>query len=196
MARRFSDLEKRAIAILANGGNPATSQDEGLRNYWTWKINPSNTAHRLPATSKRTTGRKTEPVYLEPFAIDLPAGVIGKVTISRRSGTAATAAIRTACGLVAVGSASPLGLKGYTPARVYWRTGAAETSGDRISRITNLPYKSYYTGADEGFSVPFGRSGTESLAQRQQTIKNAIAPTGSPIQLLTFSPEKYRGAGN
>ncbi len=33
MGKRFGDLEKQAIAILANGGNPTTSQDEALRNY-------------------------------------------------------------------------------------------------------------------------------------------------------------------
>lgn len=197
MARRFSDLEKQAVAILANGGNPANSQDEALRNYWQWKINPSSAAHRLPSTSKRPQGRKTDAVFLEPFAIDLPTGIVAKVTISRRSGTAATQPIRAACGLISVtNQQAGIGLKGYTPARVYWRTGAAETSSDRISRITNQPYKSFYAGTDEGFSVPFGRNGTDSLAQRQQAIKNAIAPQGSPIQLITFSPEKYRGAGN
>lgn len=196
MAKRFGDLEKRALAILANGGNPANSQDTALRNYWNWKINPSSAAHNLPAGSERPNGRKKNPVYLEPFAIDLPAGIIAKVTISQRSDTVANAAIKSACGLALLGSATGLGLKGYTPARVYWRTGEATTSAPRTSRITNQPYKSFYTGTDEGYSVPFGRSGTQTLAQRQAAIKTAIAPAGSPINLITFSPEKYRGAGN
>lgn len=196
MARRFSDLEKRALAILANGGNPATSQDEALRNYWNWKINPSSAAHNLPAASERPNGRKKIPVYLEPFAIDLPTGVIAKVTISQRSNTATTQPVRDACGLVLLNANAGLGLKGFTPARVYWRTGESATSALRISRITNQPYKSFYTATDEGFSVPFGRSGTQSLAQRQAAIKTAIAPAGSPINLITFSPEKYRGPGN
>ena len=33
MAKRFGDLEKQAIAVLANGGNPALSQDKRLANY-------------------------------------------------------------------------------------------------------------------------------------------------------------------
>ncbi len=196
MGKRFGDLEKQAIAILANGGNPATSSDKALANYWQWKINPSSTAHKLPPTSERPNGRKKLPVFLEPFAIDLPAGIIAKVTISTRSNTAATPAIKSACGLTPEGSATGLGLKGYTPARVYWRTGEAATSTPRISRITTVPYKSFYAATDEGFSVPFGRSGTQSLAQRQSAIRTAIAPTGSAINLITFAPEKYRGAGN
>ncbi|PSB27469.1 hypothetical protein [Chlorogloea sp. CCALA 695] len=192
MAKRFGDLEKQAIAILANGGNPALSQDKRLANYWTWKTNPSNEAHNLPSTSERPKGRKTNPVYLKPFALTLPANILGKVTISQRSQTAATEAVLTACGLVnlAVGTDTALALKAFTPARVYYRTGEALESAPRISRITKETYKSLYTPGDEGFSVPFGRKSTDSLAARQAEIKAALP--GSP-QLVTFSPEKYRG---
>ena len=191
MGKRFGDLEKQAIAILANGGNPATSQDEALRNYWQWKINPSSAAHRLPAASKRITGRTTSPVYLKPFGVDLAATIFAKVTISARSNTAATAGIKGACAVTTTMGPTETGLalKGFVPARVYWRTGAATTSADRISRITNQPYKSLYTGTDEGFSVPFGQSGADSLAKRQKDIEAAI---NLPNALITFSPEKYR----
>lgn len=193
MAKRFGDLEKQAIAILANGGNPALSQDKRLANYWAWKTNPSSEAHNLPSGSERPKGRKTNPVYLKPFALTLPANILAKVTISQRSDTAVGSPVKTACGLEAlnVGTDTALALKGFTPARVYYRTGAATDSDNRISRITKEPYKSLYAAGDEGFSVPFGRKSTASLAERQAEIKKALP--GNP-QLVTFSPEKYRGA--
>lgn len=196
MAKRFGDLEKRALAILANGGNPATSQDEALRNYWAWKINPSAPSHNLPSTSERPQGRQTTPVYIKPFSVGLAANIFVKVTVSKRSDTAAGDAVKTACGLVTLGdSDTGLPLKGFVPARVYWRSGRAATSTDRTSRITNQPYKSYYTATDEGFSVPYGAKGTDSIAKRQTDIKvpvKALTDVG-PDALITFSPEKYRG---
>ncbi|MGL4618342.1 MAG: hypothetical protein ACRCZS_04695 [Chroococcidiopsis sp.] len=191
MGKRFGDLEKRALAILANGGNPATSQDEALRNYWTWKINPSANSHNLPAASERSNGRQTSPVYIKPFSVVLAANIFAKVTISQRSNTAANATIKAACELATLsGTDVGLPLKGFVPARVYWRTGRADSSTDRISRITNQPYKSYYAAGDEGFSVPFGEKGTDSIAKRRADITTAI---NIPNALITFSPEKYRG---
>lgn len=193
MGKRFGDLEKRALAILANGGNPATSQDEALRNYWAWKINPSANSHNLPTASERPNGRKTVAAYLEPFAVDLPTDLLAKVSISTRSNTAANAAqVKTASEVITAltGATVALALKGFTPARVYWRTGEATSSSPRTSRITNQPYKSYYAATDEGFSIPFGRKSTDPLSKRQKDIKAAL-PAGTRV---TFSPEKYRGA--
>lgn len=192
MGKRFGDLEKQAIAILANGGNPATSQDDALRNYWAWKINPSSSAHRLPPASKRTTGRKTREIFIKPFGVDLPAAIFARVTISERSNTVATPSIKGACAVTMTIGPTDTGMpiKGFVPARVYWRTGEAVTSGDRISRITNQPYKSFYAAGDEGYSVPFGQSGSDSLAKRQKDIETAL---NLPNALVTFSPEKYRG---
>lgn len=196
MSKRFGDLEKQALAILANGGNPALSQDEALAKYWAWKVNPSAASHNLPSTSERPNGRQTTPVYIKPFSVGLAATIFAKVTISKRSDTAAGAAIKTECGLATLGENDiGLALKGFVPARVYWRSGRAATSSDRISRITNQPYKSYYAAADEGFSVPYGAKGSDSIAKRQTDIKvpiKALANVGVDA-LITFSPEKYRG---
>ncbi len=194
MAKRFGDLEARALALLAAGVDPSTSQDEALRNFWAWKINPSAPSHNLPSASERPQGRKFVSGYLEPFAVELPANILAKVSISVRSNTAPNAAaVKTACEVVTAlsGTDVALGLKGYTPARVYWRQGAATTSSPRTSRITNQPYKSYYAAADEGFSIPFGKKDTDPLTKRQKDIKAALPAT---ISLVTFSPEKYRGA--
>ncbi len=192
MAKRFGDLEKQALAILASGGNPATSQDTALANYWQWRVNPSANSHNLPAASERPRGRETSKIYLKPFALDLPANILATVTISERSNVAAGATIKEACGLeeLVVGTTTGLAIKKFVPARVYWRTNRAEESSPRTSRITNRPYKSYYAAANEGFSVPFGRKSTDSLLKRQNDIKAAIA---LPKALITFSPEKYRG---
>lgn len=199
MAKRFGDLEKQALAILANGGNPATSQNTALANYWQWRVNPSDPAHNLPAASERPNGRQTMPVYLKPFGVNLAATIFAKVTISERSDTAAGTTVKTACEILSdpLTPATNIGLalKGFKPARVYWRTGRADSSSDRISRITKETYKSFYGTNDEGFSVPFGAKGSDSLAIRQNDIKvavKALAGVGSK-GLITFSPEKYRG---
>ncbi len=192
MGKRFGDLEKQALALLAAGANPASSPDTALANFWKWKVNPSDPSHNLPTTSQRLSGRKTNPTYLLPFGVTLSSNVFAKVTISQRSFVAASATVLAACGLHTLVPASEIGLKlkSYTPARVYWRLGEATTSAPRISRITKRTYKSVYTATDEGYSVPFGRKSTDSLLQRQTEIKAAI---GTSINLITFSPEKYRG---
>ena len=51
MAKPYSDLEKQALAIIRGGGDPSTSQDEGLANFWKWKLNPAATSHDLPSES-------------------------------------------------------------------------------------------------------------------------------------------------
>lgn len=88
MARSFSDLEKRAIAILANGGNPATSQDTALARYWQWKINPSSNAHNLPEASTRNAGRKKDEVALTPFGVDLNTTIFAKAQLTKRTNAA------------------------------------------------------------------------------------------------------------
>lgn len=191
MGRRFGDLEKRAMAILANGGNPATSQDQALANYWQWKINPSSNAHNLPAASRRGSGRRKDPKYITPFGLTLAPNQLAKVQVTRRTIAVATGAILTAVGFGNL-SGSETGIKvgNFQPAQVYWRVGAATSSASRTSRITNQPYKSYYAGTDEGFVAPFGKVGNDSVLQRQTAIKAAL---GANINLISFRPEKYSG---
>lgn len=191
MGKPYSDLEKRALAILANGGNPAQSQDTAVANYWQWKINPSSNAHNLPTESTRTADRKKDAVALLPFGATLATGTFAKAQITKRTNTALPANVKSAAGYQTVsGTQQALRLRGYQPAYVYWRTGEATTSASRTSRITRRPYKSYYTASDQGYLAPFGRVNTaDTEGQRQQAIKTAFA-TG--INLITFTPEKYR----
>lgn len=193
MAKPFSDLEKRAIAILANGGNPATSQDTALARYWAWKINPSSNAHNLPEDSTRTTGRKKDQVSLIPFGVDLAASTFAKAQLTKRTNGAMPAGVKTACAYKATTATDQvLRLRGYNPAYVYWRLGDAATSTARPSRITGRSYKSYYTASDEGYLAPFGRNNTaDSENDRQRAIKAAFAAPAP--NLITFTPEKYRG---
>ncbi len=191
MGKPYSDLEKRAIAILAGGGNPATSQDQAVARYWAWKINPSASSHRLPTTSKRPNNRKKDAVHIKIFAEVLPTNVFAKVQVSKRTMTALGNNIKAACNYETLSSSDMgLKLKGFSPAYVYWRTGEATTSAERTSRITNRSYKSYYTATDEGYLAPFGRLNAETEGVRQKAIRTAI---GSGVNLITFTPEKYRG---
>lgn len=191
MGKRFGDLEKRAVAILANGGNPANSQDQELANYWQWKINPSSNAHNLPEASTRTQGRRKDPKYITPFGVALAANQLAKVEVTRRTLTVVTGAILTAVGFGNL-SGTETGIKvgSFKPAQVYWRGGAATSPTQRTSRITNQPYKSYYAAGDEGFVAPFGKVGNDSVIQRQTAIKTAL---GANINLISFRPEKYNG---
>lgn len=191
MGRRFSDLEKSVLAILANGGNPLTSSDEAVRRYWEWKVNPSSPAHNLPETSTRTAGRRTDPRFIQPFSVDLAVDQFAKVQLTRRTQTGAPAGLIAAMGYrTLTGTQRSIGIKRFKPAQVYWRNGAAENSSPARSRITNRPYKTYYTGTDQGYVASFGQVGAETVQERQRAITTAL---GTAINLITFSPEKYAG---
>ena len=195
MGKPFSDLEKRAFTILANGGDPAASQDSELASYWRWRINPSLNSHDLPAASERPDGRKLDDVYINPFGVDMPTGVFAKVSASQRALTYAQAGLKTALQHTTL-AATETGFKlgNFKPAKVYLRTGAAATSLSRTSRITGREYKSYYAREDEGYTYPFGQNNdAETLSDRQSEIRTAILAQDSTINLISFSPEKYSG---
>lgn len=197
MPKRFSDLEKSAIAILANGGNPANSQDEAVQKYWQWKINPSSNAHKFTgplAGSKRSTGRKLTTLYITPFDAIVSSTTRAAVSVSSRALSEVPESVRNATGCEAEPGTNNQGIRigKFKPAKVYYRTGTAASSSDRTSRITGRTYKSYYTPTDQGYSYPFGvvSSGTEKA--RQTAIADAIRAANETIDLITFSPQVYR----
>lgn len=192
MGKPFSDLEKRAYAILANGGDPAQSQDQELAKYWRWRINPSLDSHDLPTASERPNGRKLDEVAIIPFGIDLPVNQYAKTTISKRSSTFISSGVKTALQIKdIVADTTAYRLARFRPAKVYARTGAAENPEERTSRITGRKYKSYYAAADQGYTMPFGSTEAAStVAERQAAISAAIKTQDATIDLITFSPEK------
>ena len=194
MGKPFSDLEKRALAILANGGDPSQSRDLELARYWEWRLNPSASSHDLPEASTRTTGRKLDDYALRPFGIDLPAGTFAKVTMSQRTKAALSANQLTILQVTEIEqNTTAYRLARFTPAKVYWRTGANATPIERTSRITGRKYKTYYEQSDEGYTAPFGKAGDNvSLQQRQQAIREALQPESGTVDLVSFSPEKAR----
>lgn len=194
MGKPFSDLEKRAYTILANGGDPLQSLDQELASFWQWRINPSANSHDLPAASERPNGRKLEDVAIRPFAVDLPTNTYAKVTISERSSTWGANDLQGLYQHVDITTTNiALRLKNFRPARVYARTGAANTPVSRTSRITGREYKSYYDRADQGYSAPFGDSADgDGLQARQVAIEQSLSSGDTTINLISFSPEKYR----
>ena len=194
MGKPFSDLEKRALAILANSGDPTQSADQEVAKYWAWRIDPSATSHDLDAASVRTTGRKLDDVALIPFGIDLPANQYAKTTISQRSFDFASEGVLPALQLESIDANTiAYRLARFTPAKVYARTGAATTAETRTSRITGRKYKTYYAKADEGYSMPFGSTvATTTVSERQAAITAALRTPTSTIDLISFSPEKAR----
>ena len=194
MGKPFSDLEKRAFAILANGGDPSQSLDSALANYWRWRVNPSAASRDLPDASTRTQGRKLDDVAIRPFGINLPTNTFAKVTISQRSKAWASTELATVYQHVTPTDAQmALRLGRFSPARVYARTGAAGTPIPRTSRITEREYKTYYDRADQGYSIPFGETADPNGVQNRQTaITEALQTEGRAIELISFSPEKVR----
>lgn len=194
MAKPFSDLEKRAIAILANGGDPTQSRDLELARYWEWRINPSADSHDLPAASERPEGRKLDDFAINPFGLDLGADVFAKVTMSKRTQAALSDPQKTALQIQAVEpTTKAYRLANFKPAKVYWREGAANTAIERTSRITGRKYKTYYEPTDQGYTAPFGtNTAGDTVNQRQAAIRAAIQTATSTIDLLTFTPEKSR----
>ncbi|WP_319418858.1 hypothetical protein [Pleurocapsa sp. FMAR1] len=196
MGKPYSDLDKRAFAILSNGGNPATSQDKELAKYWAWKLDPSATSHDLDAASVRTTGRKLNYIGINPFGIDMAANNYAKVTVTKRTDAILTDVLEN----ILKHEKDPTGkvfypLKGFKPAKVYFRRGAATSPRPETSRITGRKYKTYYQKGDLGYSAPFGQ-GVESdtFLSKSAQIRGAIQTAFADASLITFSPEKVRGS--
>jgi hypothetical protein len=195
MGKPYSDLEKRAIAILSGGGDPATSQDQELAKYWKWRLNPSATSHDLPEASIRDTGRKLDDVAIEPFGVVFEGtNVYAKASISQRAKEFFSPKLAD-LGVKAIdNTVKAYRLGRFKPARVYARKGAGTTSAPRTSRITGRKYKSYYQEADQGYSAPFGKkTGTDTQAGRQLIVQQAVkAIDAATINLITFTPEKVK----
>lgn len=194
MGRPFSDLEKRAFTILANGGDPAQSLDTELASYWAWRINPSLESHDLSAASTRITGRKLQETGINPFGMDLPANTFAKATLTKRTQDFITAPLKTALQHNDLApTTTAYRLARFRPARVYARTGAADTPTERTSRITGRKYKTYYTQADEGYSMPYGQNADgDTDRQRQTAITAAIKTQDTTVDLISYSPEKLK----
>jgi hypothetical protein len=194
MGKPFSDLEKQALAIIRGGGNPETSQDEAISNYWKWRMNPNSAAHKLPAASKRTSGRKLDYMSILPFATLPVATQRAKVSISQRSFQGMPPGLKTPAGLKTL-TEEPTSLRigNFKPARVYFRKGAGASSTVVTSRITKREYRTLYASSDEGFSVPFGKTtATDTLSSTQADITAELSAPALGINLITFSPEVYR----
>lgn len=192
MGKPFSDLEKRAFAILANNGDPTQSKDKELAEYWKWRLDPTLASHDLPAASERPNSRKLQQVALVPFGIDLPTNQYAKTTISKRSFDFASSGVLDDLALESVDADTiAYRLARFRPAIVYARTGAADVTVSRTSRITGRKYKSYYAAADEGYTMPFGKKvAADTVTERQAAIRAALEAKTETIDLITFSPEK------
>ena len=194
MGKPYSDLEKRALAILANNGNPASSQDAEVANYWKWKINPSLDSHTLDEGSTRPRGRKLLDVAINPFGINMAANTFAKATISDRANDFLDADIKSALKFKTLAANDTVYRLGrFTPARVYFRLGAATATRTETSRITRRKYKTHYQKTDQGYTAPFGQSAeADTVFARQTQIKTAIKSKFESANLITFSPEKVR----
>jgi hypothetical protein len=191
MGKPFSDLEKQALRLLAGGGDPLTGNDEELRKYWKWRINPADSSHDLPDASTRTTGRQTNEIGITPFGMDLAVNQYARVIISQRS-AAFYDSKKSELGHKII-NATNIGIPlEFTPAKIYARRGASATPTQKISRITGRKYKTKFSPSDEGFSAPFGiKTAGESIAVRQAVLATEIGALAS-VGLVTFTPERFK----
>jgi hypothetical protein len=191
MGKPFSDLEKQALRLLAGGGDPLTGNDEELKKYWRWRINPGDPSHDLPDTSTRTVGRELVEIGITPFGLDLAAGQAARVTISTRSKDFYDPK-KSELGHKVL-SATVIGIPlDFRPAKVYARKGAAETPQSKTSRITGRKYKTKFVSGDQGFTSPFGlKVAGESIAVRQAALATEIGSIGT-VGLVTFTPERFK----
>ncbi|MGL5940815.1 MAG: hypothetical protein ACRC2S_10555 [Waterburya sp.] len=191
MGRPFSDLEQQALRLIAGGGDPLTGNDEVLKKYWKWRINPGDPSHDLPAASSRTIDRQTNEIGISPFGLDLAAGQVAKTTISIRS-AAFYNAYKAELGLKEL-SATVIGIPlDFRPAKIYARKGAAATSREETSRITGRKYRTRFQPSDEGFTSPFGtKASGDDIAERQAVLKPLVGGA-SGVGVVTFTPERFK----
>lgn len=195
MGKPYSDLEKQALAVIRGGGNPANSQDQGLANYWKWRLDPSDASHDLPDASTRKIGRKLDYIAVKPFVTLPVATQYAKVTISQRSLQGMPTTLKPVAGFKTLTEEpTALLLGGFKPARVYFRKATGTTEQPRTSRITKRKYKTSYTASDQGYSVPFGKiATTDTQLSTQQDLTVLLTAPNPGFTLVTFSPEVFRG---
>ena len=191
MGKPFSDLEKQALRLLAGGGNPLTGNDEELKKYWKWRINPGDPSHDLPNESTRTAGRQLSEIAITPFGMDLAANQYARVTISIRSAEFYDAK-KAELGHKVL-NATNIGIPlNFVPAKIYARKGEGATPLPKTSRITGRKYKTRFTPSDQGFTAPFGaKTAGDSIAVRQSVLATEIGGI-STVGLVTFTPEKFK----
>lgn len=192
MPRRFNDLEARAIALLKDGKDPSESNDDELKAYWSWKLWKDKSKHKRDEASKRST-KGTSRVIIFPFAISgteahhyatvsdraYDASFQGKDKLNWKTGVANTVKIIAA--------------RNFKPARANIRAIGANVSTS-TSKITGREYKTKFTSANQGYSVPFGRDGTNTELKTQQDI--IVAVTSGRVSFrseMYKSPTKVKG---
>jgi hypothetical protein len=191
MGKPFSDLEKQALRLLAGGGNPLTGNDEELKKYWKWRINPGDVSHNLPDASTRTVGRQLNEIGIIPFGLDLATNQVAKTTVSQRSQTF-YASKKSELGHKTLGGTTIAIPLDFIPAKIYARQSTATAPRQETSRITGRKYKTKFTSANQGFSAPFGlKTAGDEIAARQLALAVAIREL-QDVQLVTFTPERFK----
>jgi hypothetical protein len=191
MGKPFSDLEKQALRLLAGGGNPLTGNDDQLKKYWKWRINPGDPSHNLPTESTRTVGRQLNEIGIIPFGLDLATNQVAKTTVSQRSQTF-YASKKSELGHKTLGGTTITIPLDFIPARIYARQSTATAPREETSRITGRKYKTKFTSANQGFSAPFGlKTAGDEIAARQLALAVEIRGL-QDVQLVTFTPERFK----
>lgn len=180
------------LRLIAGGGDPLTGNDEVLKKYWKWRINPADASHRLPATSSRTVDRQTKEIGIKPFGLELATGQAARVLLSIRSAAFYDTKKAELGHITPSATVQDIPID-FRPARIYARKGASTTPLSQTSRITGRAYKSKFASTDEGFSAPFGvKTAGDSIVVRQSVLATEIGGI-SGVGLVTFTPERFKG---
>lgn len=204
MARRFNDLNQRMVnALKANATIESlmaeTNKDEALRNYVKWLTYQNKLDHKRSANSTRQL-KGVVKKNIVPFGMEISTGDAIQVPISKRtsefldgtgSGIKAAAQHQT----LATGKMAYPGRGWYKPAKAIFRSKGTtqNTVSGTQNKITKQEYKTYFDSNNQGYVVPFGKTGTEKEIDRRQTMQIAIAvafPANSGGYGLSFQSEK------
>lgn len=179
MATRFSDLNRQAIGLLKEGKDPLQSNDDALKKFWQWRLYTDPTKHTRSTASNRQTNGTTR-VIVFPFSVN-GTNPYHYATVSNRAynnnALPGRAKLNWQTGVAADARIS--NDRNYTPARANIR----EVSSNIISvpgtsnKITGRPYKTRSGSAQQGWSVPFGKTGTKTELEVQREIAEEVGPT-------------------
>lgn len=167
-----------------------------LNSYVDW-IETAARRHTVGIGNGKAKSPKTD-MYVHPFNVGLPPGVIAYCTCLETAFTSLHAK-------VAVHSFSPLpageraiGIKFYSPARLSHATGLLAKGQSYPSHITTRPYNKYTDPGTIILSIPFGRTSNSAIETEIDAFENLKAgfeingaiPAGQKVTLIQ---EKFSG---
>ena len=132
-------------------------------------------------------------VYVVPFMKDLTLDQVVEVSVTATHLSALRSYIASADGaevIEAIGTKTPIVIKGFRPARVTWFRNATKVKSVQTSKVTKLKYLKY---EGDRSACPFGR---QTDSDDQQDAYNAVraqlkAEAGLAVNRISLVRERF-----